>query len=664
MEKSFLAALIDEGVSIDTARERIMSAGGEIVSPISGGSYLVRMRPEALARLRKAGVEPWVATYEPAYKMSPDLDASASGRIDVTALLFMDGDDAATVAELHSLGATNLASHRGQLNHLVRFELDRARLAEAAALADVEWIEPSPKYSFNNDQAQWVVQSGVQNSRPVWDRGIRGQDQVVMITDSGLRTNHEMFNDTTQAITGWGDYPSNRKVVAYWPASSSSAIKFGDDVHFDYHGTHTSGTIAGNPDPFSNAPWSGMAKDARLYFMDAGGTDPSLGLQLPADLNELFEPSYTGNTGGAARITSDSWGSQSLGRYTLASMQTDQFAWNHPNYLITFAAGNIGTFGAIDAPGTAKNCLTVGATGNGTLQNKLAAFSSRGPTRDGRRKPTVMAPGDGVTSSIGSTRYAYATYSGTSMATPAVAGAMALVRQYLTQGWYPTGAPVAANAFEPSAALLRAMAVTAGRNDVSGFRVPDNSIGYGRLTIDDVLYFPGDASRTLLVDTRDGLSDQQFVEYQVQVTDPTRPLKIGLCWTDAPGNPASQVQIVNDLDLVVTHDGATYRGNYLLNYVSAPGGTRDSLNVEELVRLATPGTGLWTILVEGHRVLQGAQPFALCITGGVGGPAGAIALDRYHYGLSDTVEIEVIDTDAPSPLTAQVTPTPSRGPRT
>src|SRR5262249_17531827 len=154
---------------------------------------------------------------------------------------------------------------------------------------------------------------------------------------------------------------------------------------------------------------------------------------------------------------------------------------------IAFAAGNVGAFAQVNSPGTAKNVLTVGAVGNGTQENKLAAFSSRGPARDGRRKPTVMAPGDLVTSSVGSSRYVYATYSGTSMATPAAAGAMALVRQYLTDGWYPTGAPVAANKFTPSAALLRAMAVAAGRNDVAGFRVPDNTIGYGRLTIDDVL---------------------------------------------------------------------------------------------------------------------------------------------------------------------------------
>jgi hypothetical protein len=60
------------------------------------------------------------------------------------------------------------------------------------------------------------------------------------------------------------------------------------------------------------------------------------------------------------------------------------------------------------------------------------------------------------------------------------------------------------------------------------------------------------------------------------------------------------------------------------------------------------------VRVEGRHVVNGPQAFAVCITGGVGGPNGAIALDRFQYGLSDTVAVEVIDTNASGPLTAQV----------
>ena len=616
--------------SPDSARARIANAGGTLVWPMAGNAWLVRLDPESLAALERTTGEPWITAYEPAHKLSLAFPDTASGPVAVTALLFEDGDGGAAMAALRALGASRLESHRSKYNQLVRFELDRARLTEAAALPNIAWIEPTPVYTANNDLAQWVLQTGVQDQRKVYDHGLRGQGQLVMTSDSGIRTNHEMFNDSTLAIND-----------------------FGDAVAFDYHGTHTGGTVAGDPTPFSSARWSGLAREARLYFMDVGSSAGG-GLSLPADLNELYQPSYEGNAAGPVRISSNSWGAFVQARYTLPSMQVDQFVWNHPDYLIAFSSGNIGTFASVGSPGTSKNVITVGATGNGADQTKLASFSSRGPVKDGRRKPTLMAPGDGVTSSVGSTRYAYGTYSGTSMSTPAVAGAMALVRQYLTEGWYPTGAPVASNSLAPSAALMRAIAVAASRNDITGFRAPDNTIGYGRLTIDDVLYFPGDTLRTLLVDAGDGLTDQQFVEYQVEVTDPSAPLKVSLAWTDAPGNPASQVSIVNDLDLIVSHDGTSYRGNALLNNISAPNGPRDSLNVEELVRLPAPTVGLYTVRIEGHHVAMGPQRFALCVTGGVGGPAGAVALDRFEYGLDDTLEIEVVDTDAPEPVVALV----------
>src|SRR4029079_9846694 len=199
---------------------------------------------------------------------------------------------------------------------------------------------------------------------------------------------------STQAITGWGDYPTHRKIIAYKPGSTDPHVEFGDDAGHSFHGTHTDAPVAGTPTPFSSAPWSGMAKDARLYFMDLGGAADA-GLYVYDDIGDLFQPSYTGNAGGAARISSNSWGSSnSIGKYTITAMQLDQFVWTHPDYLIAFASGNYGVFNSVQSPGTSKNCLTGGAVGHGTEQNKLANFSSRGPTKDGRRKPTVMGPGD------------------------------------------------------------------------------------------------------------------------------------------------------------------------------------------------------------------------------------------------------------------------------
>lgn len=629
----------------DAARQHIQRAGGTVIATLSDDVYLVRVDASHRGRLTTDLAPAWVETLRPAFKLSPQIDRSAPGRMALTALVYPDGDAAAVGARLQALGATAVVVNANGINQLVRFEIEAGGVAAAAALADVHWIEPTPRHVISNDQAQWVVQTSIPESRRVWDAGLRGQGQVVMISDTGIRTNHEMFFDSTLDITDFGDFPMHRKIIAYTRGSDHRLVEFGDDAGSQYHGTHTTGTLAGNNDPTTTNPLDGMAKDARLYFADLGGPNSRGSIATPSDLNDLFLPSYVGNSGGAARIASNSWGAPSQGAYTLSSMQVDQFMWDHPDYLILFANGNNFATSSVNSPATAKNCLSVGGTGNGAARTSLYAATSRGPTRDLRRKPTISAPGELVASSVGTTRYAYSSYSGTSMATPAAAGALALLRQYLTEGWYPTGVPVAANAMTPSAALLKAMAVNSGENDVAPARVPDNNVGWGRINIDNVLYFPGDQRRTLLIDATDGLQHREFVEYQVQVTDPGQPFSVSLCWTDVPGNPIVVQQLVNDLDLVVTNGVLTYLGNRMFNGVSLVGAGRDSLNVEECVRVPTPTAGLWTVRVEGHRIGVGPQPFALCISGGVGHDAGSIALDRYEYALDDTLEFEVQDVD-------------------
>ena len=76
------------------------------------------MDADGVAKLRAGAGEPWVAPYEPAYKLSPALDPSASGAVDVTALLFADGNDDATLGALRSLGATRVKSTSNSRNHL------------------------------------------------------------------------------------------------------------------------------------------------------------------------------------------------------------------------------------------------------------------------------------------------------------------------------------------------------------------------------------------------------------------------------------------------------------------------------------------------------------------------------------------------------------------
>ncbi len=640
--RAYLVQFVESPGEKDLAR--ITAAGGAVFTYIPDHAYLVRMTQAASTLLAAGSGVAWVGDYQPAYKMSPLIDRAAEGPQRYTALLFDDADVTASAASFASLGTTTIDTWDNGINKMVRFEASAAQVSAVASLSQVAWVEPVVALELSNEQAQWVVQTNISNNRRVWDMGIRGQGQILMTSDSGIQVDHEMFLDPLVPITDFGDYPSHRKIIAYKKGSTNPAVEFGDHPGAVFHGTHTGGTITGNDAPGGAVPYDGIAPEAKIYFMDIGGTTLLNGVDPFPDLNDLFQPSYDGNASGGARVSAHSWGGATAGAYTLHSLTADQFLWNHKDFYAAFATGNSGTAGSVGSPSTAKNVTSAGGTANGTGTG-IYNSTSRGPCKDGRRKPTFSSPAVNLISSSG-TPGSYAPLSGTSMATPCQTGAIALVRQYCTEGWYPTGAKVPANGFSPSAALLKAMGVNAAANVVSGFTAPDNNVGFGKISVDNVLYFVGDAKKLLLVDQTDGMGSGQFIEYQINVVDGSVPLEVSLCWTDFPGNPAAAIQLVNNLNLTVSHGATVYKGNVYSGGSSQTGGTYDDRNVEEAVLVGAPATGIWTVRIDAVSVPMGPQPFGLCITGGVGTNAGTLALDRAEYGSTSTVELRVTDTNA------------------
>lgn len=622
----------------------IESFGGTVLGYVPDYALLVSLTGDARTQVEQSSRVIWTGLYHPAYKISPQPGMSEPGVREMLMLLWPMESVASIANEVTAAGAVIHQTYDNGINKMIRADLDTSRLASVARIEGISWIEPYTIPQLHNNNCQWVVQTWNNGDRRIWDMGIRGEGQIISVCDSGVRTSHQMYVDLLNPINDFGDYPTHRKIIAYIAADPYADILFGDSASSDYHGTHTACTVLGDDSPVGGSSnRDGMAYKSKLYFLDAGGIFS--GILVPADLNDLFILPYNGNSAGSARIVSNSWGRDNYGSYDAHCMNADQFMWNYPDCLLFFSNGNTGMNNGVGSPAGAKNCMSIGGSMNGTSADMIYASTSRGPTDDGRYKPTICAPAE-LYSAHGASDTGYIQYHGTSMATPAAAGATGLIRQYLTEGWYPTGSDVLGNAIpEPSAALMKAMGINSADPNVAGASVPNNYIGWGRILADDVLYFPGDERRLALVDFSDGLLTGEYIEYQVYVESSDIPLKATLVWTDYPGALGVGTKLVNDLNLVAEDGIDTYLGNVYSSGESQTGGAADTLNVEECVRRDTPTEGVWTFRVEAINVPFGPQPFALVITGGLASDAGLIVLEQVKYGISD-MEIKVVDLNA------------------
>lgn len=622
----------------EAVKGELTSSGAKILYFMPNNSFLVAMDEAAKARVQASPAVSWVGIFQPAYKIASWMK-DVSGTRDVWVQLFQNEDVNAIASKLRVMGY-KVSIEDAQMYKIMKVRMDVSSVGQVANLREVMWLEPWPKYITVNATAQWTTQTNFPNLRRLWDRGVRGQLEVVNTADTGINFNvgggHDMFRDPAVPITADGDFPTHRKVIGYHTVTGAA---FGDAAGGYYHGTHTAGTICGDDSAVGGTdPNRGMALKDKMYFMDIG--DGSGTLWVPANLyTGLYQTPYNGNAGGAARISSHSWGSTAPGQYTANCSQTDQFMWDHKDMCIFFAAQNSGPgAGTVGPPGTSKDIVTAGASDNGKAAVGLAGFSSRGPCNDNRRKPTVCAPGVALWSANGAVTTGDQSMSGTSMATPCAASNGALVRCYFDRGFYPTGDSVPANRFPyVSAALVKAVLINSAMNDMSGYTIPDNNIGWGRVCLDNTLYFSGDSRKLAVWDDTTGLSTGQNKTDSVYVNTNAEPLKITMVYTDYYA--AAGGSTINNLDLVVTSPGGaqTYLGNVFSGGWSTTGGTADALNPEECVYIKQPALGAWAIRINAPSVPSGTrQPYAIVVSGGLG-PVGTQALSLRSNVVIDTL---------------------------
>ncbi len=600
----------------------------------------------------------WSGPYHPAYKISPALAAVevAGGRAagkdqpgaekrSVLVHVYPDRQLDQVVAEIELMGQGEVVAAGWKTPFSrVRLLMTPAEIVAArdrlARLAEVFWIDLEPRRVLLNDTTAWVAQSGTGGGRrtPVHDHGIRGQNQIVGVLDTGIDPDMCYFRDPDRGLPprnlcngGTTVNHNQRKVIAVdflWSSECAGGIS-PDEWDTNDHGTHVAGTLAGDDfaNPRSRDPGDGLAPGAKLVIQDGGAVIDSCadlpGIGCPVvDLNPVFLQAYRQG----ARIHSNSWGDDENnptgGLYSAGAEDADEFTWNHKDFLLVFAAGNSGPgAGTVISPASAKNVVAAGATQRGANAEQMASFSSCGVTADGRIKPDVTMPGTNIVSAdadndADTMNCGVRPISGTSMATPGVAGALALIRQYFTAGWYPTGTARAADALTPSAALMKATLINSGHDMTAAAAIPGACQGWGRALLDDALHFSGQARQLWVEDDAPGFAQGSSGEERSFdfLLDQGSPLKVTLAWTDPASTPAAARNLVNDLDLRVHGPGGTRLGNVFAGGASAPGGSADRLNNVEQVLLPNPAAGTYTVTVRSFNVPDGPQPFALVVT--------------------------------------------------
>jgi len=625
-------------------RRALEAAGATVLGHLPDDAFLVRVARLRASGLGAVGGTEFAAPYLPGDKLAPELAIAMHGRagarLPVHILIAPDRPAAQVSAALEALGLTVAgAGDGGTYNDIVAF-VPPGRLdvvERAAEHPDVIWIEPRARRVLLNDTSIWVGQSGLDGAEatPIFDQGIYGAGQTIAVLDTGLDHDSCYFADPsgTPPVNLPGEIafdPTLRKVVAYnmlWDGDDPADPGDYDDHS---HGTHVAGSALGDDlsTPIGHDPGDGMAPAAQLVVQDggwAGGDDcadlPGLGCPV-VDLTPIFDQAYQQG----ARIHSNSWGDRENfapnNTYTAASVDTDEFMYDHPDFLILYAAGNAGPGpNTVISPSTAKSAVSVGATNRGVAAGALANFSSRGNTADGRLRPHITAPGVAIVSAqtdgdINTGNCGTFGQSGTSMACPTAAGLAALAGEYYAAGYYPSGARNPADGFTPSAALLKASLINSGRSMADESEVPSIDQGWGRVTLEDTLLFTGEDRDLLVVDERVGFTTGASapLRWTIDVRGSAQPLKVTLVWTDRPSTPVAATNLVNDLDLRVIGQTETYLGNDWSGGASTTGGSADRLNTEEQVLVVAPTPGSWTIEVVPADIPLGPQPFALVLT--------------------------------------------------
>jgi uncharacterized membrane protein YgcG len=379
---------------------------------------------------------------------------------------------------------------------------------------------------------------------------------------------------------------------------NSKVVAGEQDIQVGEHGTHVTGTLLGAGR--LNNRRRGVAPNASAV----GFVAPPFESELEEETNKTINV-YEGV------VSQNSWGAvvfcdSGVGDYDLGSGSYDKYISNRSadvdgTLTTVFAAGNKRSscpqkYNTTIPPATAKNVISVAALRNTT---DTTSFSSTGPTDDGRIKPDISALGLSVKSTVPGD--SYTTKSGTSMAAPAISGAVVLLNEQFNE-----------TNRDPAPATTKGVLIhTAEDINLPG---PDYLAGWGRANISDAADYAEKSSSQDII-KRSSVQQGENDTYSLEV-DRGVSFNITLVWSDPPAPSGARETLVNDLDLVVSSSGQRFFP-WTINYSTrSSGATRNqedhTNNVEQVHIPETPNQSI-EIKIQGSSTPIAPQTYSLLL---------------------------------------------------
>lgn len=494
-----------------------------------------------------------------------------------------------------------------------QYELDKQKVKQLATMLNLPLIiEKDGKYK----ELQKILDDGTPIYYTTYNLDAAKSTRTNHLQGGGSLGLNLMGQNMTARI--WDAKVARITHQEYDGAGGQNRYSVGDGTSGTHsHSAHVAGTIMASG---VVAQSKGMAPYAKAIGYD-WNNDLSEATTAAANGNLISNHSY-GLDGSQVAYTQYAY---YFGGYTTDSRDWDNLTFNAPYYLPVIAAGNDGQsnynkvpldgmsgYDKLSLNATSKNTLVVADARDANINSNgdlisvvIEPSSSQGPTDDYRIKPDIAGNGYLVYSTVNTADNAYGTMTGTSMASPNVAGTLLLLQQHYNN----------INSQFMRAATLKGLAMHTA--DDAGPTGPDVIWGWGLLNAKRAAEaISQNGTKSLIQELT--INNNQTLQFTVN-SDNINTLMASISWTDRPGTATTQTNsntpvLVNDLDLRITKGSTTYTP-WKLTGVTTNGKGDNNVDPFERVDVAN-ASGTYTITISHKGSLTGgSQNFSLIVTG-------------------------------------------------